>query len=110
MCDYIYPDDTRCNDSTTSSRCEFHDHIIFNNINVKEVLKDGLGNDYDEIVNWIRDHPENIEDGSPIEQDYYGCSTNYSSTFIILTYLQSLEKDCRSCIIPYKGGKWKETK
>ena len=106
MCDYIYPDNTQCNETLISSRCEFHNSVIFNNRNTKEVLKNGLGNDYDEIVEWIRDHPENIEDSNPIEQDYYGCSTNYSSTFIILTYLQSL--DGVPCIIPYKGGKWKK--
>jgi hypothetical protein len=109
MCDYIYPDNTQCNEQPISSRCKFHNHIIFNNRNIKEILKNGLGDDYDEIVDWIRFHPENIEDGSPIEQDYYGCGTNYSSTFIILTYLQSLDKDGKPCIIPYEGGKWKET-
>lgn len=104
MCDYIYPDNTRCNEFTISSRCEFHDHVIFNTMNVKEILKNGLGDNYDKIVDWIREHPENIKDGSPIEQDYYGCATNYSGPFIVLTYIQSLESE--SCIIPYPGGKW----
>jgi len=107
MCDYIYPDDTLCNEKTISSRCEFHNHVIFNTRNIKDILKNGLGDDYDEIVDWIRDHPENIVDRSPIEQDQYRCGTNYFSTFIILTYLQSLDKDGIPCIIPYEGGKWK---
>lgn len=53
MCDYIYPDNTQCNEQTISSRCEFHNHVIFNNRNIKEILKNGLGDDYDKIVNWI---------------------------------------------------------
>jgi len=104
MCDYVHSDNTQCNEPPISSRCEFHNHVIFNIRNVKDILVNGLGNDYDEIVDWIRNHPKNIEDGSPIEQDYYGCSTNYPSTFIIITYLQSL--DSTPFIIPYKEGKW----
>jgi hypothetical protein len=106
MCDYIYANGARCNEKTDTCRCEFHDHTIFKTRNIKEILKNGLGNDYDKIVDWIREHPENIEDGSPIEQDQYGCGANYSSAYIILIYLESFDKHGRSCIIPYPNGKW----
>jgi len=106
MCDYMHRIGTKCNKTAITSRCEFHSHVIFNNRNLKEVLKNGLGDDYDEIVEWIRDHPENIKDHSPIEQDKYGCGTDYSSVFIILTYLNSLDNDNDPCIISDEEGKW----
>jgi hypothetical protein len=87
-------------------RCSFHNHPIFDKRNLKETLKTGLNDNYDKIVSWIRNHPENIRDGSAIEQDYYGCGTDYSSEFIILTYLKSLDKDSDSCIISHEEGKW----
>jgi len=106
MCDYIHSNNSKCNKQTTTSLCEFHDHVIFHKKSLKEILKNGLNDRYDKIVDWIREHPENIKDRSPIEQDQYGCGTHYSSEFIILTYLNSLDKDNDPCIISYEEGKW----
>ncbi len=104
MCDYIYKDGPRKELQCNIDHCEFHNHVIFSNKSVKDYIFHG-SQYYHEIVQWIREHPENIIDDSPLTQDMYGCCTNNSSSFIILHYLLSLENDT-SCIIDYEGGKW----
>lgn len=93
-----------CGKLSNDVKCEFHRHMIFEPKNLKNILKNGLGDDYEEIVDWIREHPQNIEEDNMLYQDYYGCGTNYSSACIVLHYLLSHDKHGMNCIYPDEKG------
>lgn len=97
-------DDKKCGKLSDDVNCEFHRHMIFKNKDLKLILKNGLGEDYDIIVEWIRDHPQNIEENNALYQDYYGCGSGFSSAFLVLHYLLSHDKHGDKCIYPYEEG------
>lgn len=67
-CNYIHKygnKGTYCHKACQTEFCDFHSHVIFHPKSPKEYLKNGIS-EYDEIVEWIREHPQNIDDESPL--------------------------------------------
>ena len=67
-CQYIYKSGPNmkfpCNEeSQDGDRCQLHNEIGFrlSERGLKDIVKNGIGDDYDELINWIRDYSEEFE-------------------------------------------------
>jgi len=86
MCNFVYHsgrwEGYYCGKSCESERCHVHKATIFTmrDLGKDYILKNGLGEHYNEIKHWIINHPE-----------YYSCKNCYTDDDYIMKFLNKME-------------------